>query len=229
MNAPNLELENNLIKQGYKMIAGVDEVGRGPLAGPIVASAVILNLKGSAPLGSAPYLSLIRDSKKLSPKIRTELDVKIRETALSIGVGVVETDVIDRIGIGKANKLAFLLALANLKVAPTFIITDYLKLTSSDICLFRLLKLPRTPNITPLLKNQMNIKFGDAVSISIAAASIIAKVHRDKMMGDLHTKYPEYGFNRHKGYGTREHLEALKIYGPCAIHRKSFSPIRQSK
>ncbi|MFH1955776.1 MAG: ribonuclease HII [Patescibacteria group bacterium] len=222
MNFPNFEIELNLLKQGHTLIAGVDEAGRGPWAGPIVASAVVFK-------GSDPSFSLINDSKKLSPKKRAELDIIIKETAVSVGIGVVEVDIVDKIGIGKANKLAFLSAILNLNITPTFILTDYLKLSTSDLSLLNLLKLPNKLNFSPLIKNQQNIVKGDCVSISIAAASIVAKVYRDDIMDKLHLTYPQYGFNKHKGYGTKAHREALETYGPCAIHRQSFSPIKRLK
>jgi len=229
MNFPNFEIELNLLKQGHTLIAGIDEAGRGPWAGPIVASAVVF--KGSDPLGSAPYLnsylSLINDSKKLSPKKRAELDIIIKETALSVGIGVVKASIVDKIGIGKANKLAFLSAILNLNITPTFIITDYLKLSTSDLSLLKLINIPSKLNLFSLLKNQQNIVKGDCVSTSIAAASIIAKVYRDNIMDQLHLTYPQYGFNKHKGYGTKTHQNALKTHGPCAIHRQSFAPIRR--
>ncbi|MFH1565729.1 MAG: ribonuclease HII, partial [bacterium] len=137
MTFPNFEIETDLLKQGHNFVAGLDEAGRGPLAGPIVASAVIL--PSQFLLSNLPKLN---DSKKLSPKVREELHIEIKKIAVSVGIGIVEVEIVDKIGIGKANKLAFLKAILNLNTIPTFIVTDYLKLTMSDISLLKLIKVP---------------------------------------------------------------------------------------
>lgn len=196
---PSFVYEKQLLRKGFKLIAGADEAGRGPLAGPIVAAAVILpadcSIKG------------LDDSKKLSPQKRERLFVQIKKKALAIGIGIINHVIIDRINIGQANSLAIKKAIENLKILPGFVLLDGSKL--------------KIDSPVPL----RGIAGGDAKCNSIAAASIIAKVTRDRLMKEYHKKYPFYGFARHKGYGTPQHLEALKEYGPCAIHRRSFSPV----
>lgn len=196
---PTFVYEKRLLRKGFKLIAGVDEAGRGPLAGPIVAAAVILpadcSIKG------------LDDSKKLSPQKRERLFVQIKKKALAIGIGIINHVIIDRINIGRANSLAIKKAIENVKILPDFVLLDGSKLKIDS-------PVPRR-----------GIAGGDAKCSSIAAASIIAKVTRDRLMKEYHKKYPLYGFARHKGYGTPQHLEALARYGPCAIHRRSFSPV----
>src|SRR5574344_1008392 len=178
------EYEEELYNKGITLIAGVDEVGRGPLVGPVVAAAVILPTDF--------FMSEINDSKKLSEKKRDELYPIIIENALSIGIGIVNEKVIDEINIYEATKIAMKEAISNLNVIPQHILIDAMKL---DI------NIPSTSIIK-----------GDAKSESIAAASIIAKVTRDKMMYELDKKYPEYDFKNNKGYRTKKHLDALKKY-----------------
>ncbi|MDD5382071.1 MAG: ribonuclease HII [Candidatus Margulisbacteria bacterium] len=197
-----LVYESKLKKQGYQLVAGVDEAGRGPLAGPIVAAAVILPLEIDLPG--------LNDSKLLSPKQREALFIKIRRQAISIGVGKVGHKLIDKLNIGKANVLAMELAVKGLCRRPDFILIDGKR--------YRL----------DLPVAQRAIVQGDRKCASIAAASIIAKVVRDRIMDRYHLKYPEYGFAWHKGYGTREHFQELQEHGPCPIHRRSFFPIRSS-
>lgn len=184
--------------QGYRFIAGIDEAGRGPLAGPVVASAVIL----------PPDISIdgVDDSKKLSPEKREILFEIINENALSIGIGIISSKVIDEINILEATRKAMLNAVENLTITPDLIIID---------------------GITPIKSSikQLTIKKGDSLSQSIAAASIIAKVTRDRLMLDYDAKYPKYLFAKHKGYGTAEHLERIKEFGHCEIHRKSFKGV----
>lgn len=192
---PNYEKELAR-KKGFRLIAGVDEAGRGPLAGPIVAAAVIL------PLDHA--ISDLNDSKKLSPRKREQIFGEIREKALCIGISSVSHTVIDRINIGKANLLVMKRAVQKLKLAPDFILLDGGRYK---------LDLPIA---------QEGITGGDGKYASIAAASIIAKVTRDRLMRKYHEKYPLYNFARHKGYGTREHFLNLERYGMCAIHRLTF-------
>lgn len=191
--------ERKLFKQGFKIIAGVDEAGRGPLAGPLVAAAVIFppecSLKG------------LDDSKKLSPQKRNYLFPRIKKTAQAVGICIVSHKMIDTIGIGKANRLAMQKAVERLNVAPDIVLLDggRSRINSSGA--------------------QMAITRGDAKAASIAAASIIAKVTRDRIMQGYHRKFPKYGFNKHKGYGTREHMEKIRLLGPCQIHRRSFAPL----
>lgn len=190
-----LSYERMLWAQGFKMVAGVDEAGRGPLAGPVVSAAVIFK-----PGAFIPYID---DSKKLNPETRGILFDIICEKAFSVGIGIVNREEIDRINILQATYKAMRLALANLKVTPDHILIDGRELPGWD-----------GPQ-TALLK-------GDSRCFSIAAASIIAKVTRDRLMIYYDKLFPEYGFARHKGYSTKEHREALRKYGPCQIHRQSF-------
>nr|WP_205665309.1 ribonuclease HII [Pseudalkalibacillus hwajinpoensis] len=184
--------------EGYQSIAGVDEVGRGPLAGPVVASAVILNPE-------APILGL-QDSKKLSTSKLHELFEEINEHAISIGVGVMSPCEIDELNIYQATKQAMQKAVKGLNVQADLLLVDAMEL--------------------PIQIKQESVIKGDARSVSIAAASIVAKVTRDRMMTELAEKYPQYGFNRHVGYGTKEHLAALDEHGVTEVHRKSFAPVR---
>lgn len=192
-----LEYENELYEKGITLIAGVDEVGRGPLIGPVVAAAVIL------PKGF--YHPGIKDSKKLNEKKREELYKVITENALSIGVGTVSEEVIDEINIYEATKTAMKEAINSLTIPPEHVLIDAMKLD---------LKMPSTSIIK-----------GDALSESIAAASIIAKVTRDHLLMKMDEEYPMYDLKNNKGYGTKKHLEALEKYGACKYHRKSYSPV----
>lgn len=192
-----LEYENELYKKGIKLIAGIDEVGRGPLVGPVVAACVILPKNF--------YHEDIKDSKKLSEKKRNELYKLIMKKALSIGIGVVSSGRIDKINIYQATKEAMKLAIENSKIKPEYLLIDAMKL-DIDIPSKSIIK-------------------GDTLSESIAAASIIAKVTRDAMMYELDKEYPEYDFKNNKGYGTKKHLEALKEYGVIEEHRRSFAPV----
>jgi ribonuclease HII len=191
--------ENKFRHMGKEWIAGVDEVGRGPLAGPVVAAAVILPLDF--------YLIGIDDSKKLSEKKREEYFQVIEQKALAIGIGIIEPEVIDQINIYEATKKAMIIAVHGLGIQPDVLLIDAMKLN------------------TPFLEESI-IK-GDAKSISIAAASIVAKVTRDKMMKEYAVKYPAYQFEHNMGYGTKDHLEAIEKFGITPIHRKSFSPIKE--
>ena len=191
------EYENELYKKGIKLIAGIDEVGRGPLVGPVVTAAVILPVDF--------YDERINDSKKLTEKKREKLYDVIMENAVSVGIGMSNEKVIDEINILNATKMAMLEAIDNLSVTPEYLLIDAVKLDTS---------IP-----------QMSIIKGDAKSLSIAAASIIAKVTRDKMMIELDKKHPEYDFKHNKGYGTKKHIEALYKYGPIKEHRKTFEPV----
>lgn len=185
--------ERQLWAMGYKLAAGLDEVGRGPLAGPVVAAAVILP--------GEVVLPGIDDAKRLSPRRRQELYQVIRETAVSVGVGVVHPDGIDEASVMLATYKALIKAVGDLTVQPDYLLIDALHL----------------PNVT---QPQAPVVGGDSQSCSIAAASIVAKVVRDEYMIEMDRQYPEYGFANHKGYGTAEHRAALERFGPCPIHRK---------
>lgn len=191
------EYEEELNSKGINLIAGVDEVGRGPLIGSVVAAAVILP--------SGFYMSEINDSKKLSEKKREELYPIIMEKAISVGIGVVDSKTIDKVNILNATKMAMKMAINNLSVKPEHVLIDAVKL---DI------DIPYTAIIK-----------GDAKSESIAAASIVAKVYRDNMMKELDKEYPMYDFKSNKGYGTKKHIEAIKKYGVLKEHRKTFKPV----
>ena len=185
-------------KEGASFIAGVDEVGRGPLAGPVVAAAVILP-KNIEDLG-------FDDSKKLSASKREEIYRLIQEKAIAIGIGIVDADIIDQVNIYQASRLAMQQAVSELKIQPDYLLIDAMKI---DV---------NTP--------QIGIIKGDAKSISIAAASIVAKQVRDQMMQEFDELYPGYDFSNNAGYGTPKHLEGLKSQGICPIHRKTFAPIK---
>ncbi|MBC1766675.1 ribonuclease HII [Listeria welshimeri] len=195
------QYETALYTQGFQYIAGVDEVGRGPLAGPVVAAAVILPADFSI-LG-------INDSKQLSEAKRDMLFEIIKKEALSIGVGIIEHDMIDQVNIYEATKLAMSEALDQLNPAPDFILVDAMPLKYSE--------------------SELSLIKGDTKSISIAAASIIAKVTRDRMMQHYDALYPGYDFANNMGYGTKKHLNGLDTIGVCPIHRLSFSPVKEAK
>lgn len=202
-------LEKDLIQKGYCLIAGVDEVGRGCLAGPMVFGAVILDLRNSD-ISSGLY-SEINDSKLISEKKRNELSKFIKENAISYSIEAIENETIDRLGISMCTQIGFFNAITKLARKPDFILSDA----------FRIKRLPQ--------QVQMNVKHGDRLSVSIAAASIVAKVFRDGMMREFHALAEDlsvYGFDRHKGYGTKSHIEALKKFGASSIHRKSFKPVK---
>lgn len=190
------EYENIYYNKGISLIAGIDEVGRGPLAGPVVCAAVIL------PKGM--IINGVNDSKKLSEKKRNELFKEINEKAVAVSIGIESNNTIDEINILQATIKAMEKAVLNLSVEPEHLLIDAVKLNNIKI-------------------NQDSIIKGDEKSISIAAASIIAKVTRDKMMEEMHEVYPEYGFKDNKGYGSNAHIEAIKKFGLCPIHRKSFT------
>ncbi len=192
----SLDFENQAIADGYKFVAGVDEVGRGCLAGAVVAAAVILDLSKSLPEG-------LNDSKKISAKNRERIAEEIRENAICYAIAQIEADEIDRINILQATKKAMISAIGKLNPAADFLLIDALQLKQ--------INLP-----------QKAIIHGDAISASIAAASIIAKVYRDNSMREIDKIYPEYGFSKHVGYGTKTHFEALRKFGATSIHRKTF-------
>ena len=179
-------------------MAGLDEAGRGPLAGPVVAAAVVL------PPGTR--IRGVDDSKRLEPERREELYEVIRARALGIGVGLVDAPTIDRVNILQATRRAMGMALGALGLEPELVLTDFVALDG--------LRCP-----------QRNLVEGDRRSATVAAASIIAKVTRDRMMAEADREYPAYGFGRHKGYATLEHLAALMMHGPCPLHRRTFSGV----
>lgn len=192
--------EQDLLNKGIASIAGVDEVGRGPLAGPVVAAAVILPTDAE--------LTGINDSKKLSKAKRESFYKEIMEKA-DVGIGIIEASEIDAMNIYEATKEAMKLAISNLSQVPEHLLIDAMKLP---------LSIPQTAIIK-----------GDSLSASIAAASIAAKVTRDKLMEQYAAQYPHYAFEKNMGYGTKEHLEGLETYGPCPIHRNSFSPVKEMR
>lgn len=189
------EFEIQARSKGFVHIGGIDEAGRGPLAGPVVAGCVILP--------ENCFIEHLNDSKKLTASLRDKLfDIIINE-AVDYGIGMIMPDEIDEINILNATKKAMVQAVSNLKAKPDYLIIDALEL--------------------PLPIKQLSVNKGDSLSISVAAASIIAKVTRDRWMEEANRLYPGYGFDKHKGYGTQEHIEAIKKYGLCPIHRKSFT------
>ena len=199
MTAYNLyHYEDLLYEKGVKYIAGIDEAGRGPLAGPVVAAAVILK-KGSK-------LELVDDSKKLTEKQREKALEEIKSHALAIGIGIASVEEIDRINIYRAAREAMQSAIKQLKIKPEFLLIDAMPMEID-------------------IPSESIIK-GDQKSISIAAASIIAKTTRDQYMIEMDKIFPQYNFKQHKGYGTKEHIELIKKYGYTPIHRKSYEPIK---
>jgi len=202
VQTPTLREERLLWQQGHSLVAGVDEAGRGPLAGPVVAAAVILH-----PQQQHSWSRGLRDSKQMSPEQRLLFYERIHKEAWAVGVGVVSAQIIDEVGILRATKMAMTQALANLWVQPDAILIDALTLPKVEAPQKGLIK-------------------GDSRCLSIAAASIVAKVSRDGLMADYDGIYPGYGFARHKGYATPEHLRSLQRLGPCPIHRRSFAPVR---
>lgn len=198
MILPTLDLERKLWKRGYRYVCGLDEVGRGSFAGSVVVGAVVFTKDCVIPEG-------IADSKLLKPRQRERITGEIKKSASCWAVGEVSVSVINKVGIGRATQMAFRKSLRMLSVQADFVLIDA----------FYIKHLNR--------KRQKAIRNGDKLCTSIAAASIIAKVHRDKLMKKLHRKYPKYGFAKHKGYGTKVHQEAIKKYGLCKVHRMSFN------
>ena len=195
-----LAFEQLTRKQGYRVIAGIDEVGRGALAGPVVAAAVVLpeglRIKG------------VDDSKKLSPSMRERLCEVIMDQALAVGIGMGSPELVDRINILQATRHAMLEAVSKLSIQPDYLLIDGISTIDSPL-------------------PQKTIKKGDSLSLSIAAASIIAKVYRDRLMCDLDALHPGYGFAGHKGYGSSAHMEAISKLGPAAIHRLTFGGVKE--
>jgi ribonuclease HII len=195
--------EQALRYHGFRTIAGVDEVGRGALFGPVVAAAVILPPKTAvlARMG-------LKDSKQLTREQREKLDRKIRSIAIAVAVAEIDAETIDRINIYQASRLAMLCAVQRLSTAPDHLLIDAMRIDHPCA--------------------QTRLFYGDALSLSIAAASVVAKVHRDALLRDLDTLHPAYGLASHKGYGTPEHRRALAQHGPCPLHRRSFAPVAAS-
>ncbi len=190
-----LDHERDLWRRGYRFVAGIDEAGRGPLAGPVVAAAVVFPQE--------VFIPDVNDSKVLPPSAREDLDRQIRERAISVGIGVVDHLTIDEVNILNATYMAMHEAVARLGIAPDHLLVDGNRFSGTGI--------PFTTIID-----------GDAVCFSIAAASIVAKVARDRIMADYDAQFPGYGFAKHKGYATKEHCEAIHRLGYCEIHRRSF-------
>lgn len=190
-------------QKGFSSIAGIDEAGRGPLAGPVVAAACIIP--------EAVFIPDVDDSKKLTPQKRSELfEILVSDGRIHFGIGVVENSCIDSLNILQATLKAMHIAVANLSKTPDFLLVDGSQFSHPTIPFQKIVK-------------------GDSLSHSIAAASIVAKETRDRLMVGYHQQWPQYGFAQHKGYGTPEHLAALKEHGPCPIHRFSFEPVAKSK
>lgn len=198
MTKPTFLIESKIWNEKIKYIAGVDEAGRGPLAGPVVSASVILPKDFNNPF--------LNDSKLLSKKKRNELFEIIKKEAISIGIGIIDNDIIDKVNILEATKLSMKEAINNLSVKPDFIIIDHVKLD---------------------LINSESFTKGDQLSLSIAAASVIAKVTRDNLMKEYDKLYPEYDFVNNQGYGTKKHLDALNKYGPTKIHRLTFKKVKK--
>ena len=200
---PTQDEERRLHRAGYARVAGIDEVGRGPIAGPVVAAAVVLpDLSGRD-----DDLRLVRDSKSLTPAQRATAEALVRRIAVGVGVGEVDSREVDRLGIAPATRKAMRLALDCLPEPPSHLLIDAFPLDWRN-----------TPCIA--------IVKGDALCLAISAASIVAKVHRDALMVELDARYPEYGLAGHKGYASAVHLAAVARYGPCPVHRMSFSPFK---
>ncbi len=203
---PSLAEERKLWRVGFARVAGLDEAGRGALAGPIVAGAVIL----PAQTRRAGLWAEVQDSKLLSPQRRQELAERIKEQAAAWSLGQASASEIDARGIAPATRLAMRRAVRALSPCPDHLLLDWVQLKS--------LNLP-----------QLSFAKGDLRIVSIAAASILAKVHRDRLLRQLHERFPAYGFNSHKGYAARTHLAAIEKLGPCPAHRRSFSPLREDE
>ncbi len=201
----NLDTEQKIFDLGYQTIAGVDEAGRGPLAGPVVAAAVVIDQNFKI---DSEELKLVADSKKLTAKKREKIFAVIKKSVLDVQIGVINNQKIDQVNILQASFLAMKKALSSLKQPPDFVLVDgHLKIPKLNI-------------------NQTAIVSGDASVFVVAAASIIAKVSRDWLMQEAEIKYPGYLFAKHKGYGTKIHLSKIKEFGPCPLHRLSFAPFK---
>ena len=194
------DLEAGFRRQGIVLLAGVDEVGRGPLAGPVVAAAVILS--------EASHFPGLTDSKLLTPARREFFDQELRQQALAFALQEIGVAEIEELGIGKASLKAMALAVQKLPLDPEFVLID-------------------GPWRLPIATAQQPVVKGDQRCLSIAAASVLAKVYRDQLMQSYHQLYPQYNFASHKGYGTREHLESIRRWGPCPLHRRTFRGVRE--
>jgi ribonuclease HII len=203
---PDLSLESSVHRRGIQLVAGVDEAGRGPLAGPVVAAAVILP---PGLTGSELWLKYLDDSKKMSHNRREHAVDIVHKHALAVGVGMVSPEDIDRMGIGHAALAAMLRAVGQLPLEPGHLLLDFIHVRECPYTYDTIVK-------------------GDSRSYSIAAASNVAKVTRDRLMVDAEVTYPGYHFARHKGYPTKAHFERLNELGPCPIHRRSFAPVAQA-
>ena len=206
MQYPDIKLEKELWKKGFKIVVGIDEAGRGPLAGPVSAGAVVIQNEDQV-------VEKVRDSKKMTKKQREEAFQKIKDISTAWGVGLVDSKEIDRMGIQEAVKKAMILALVQvermLKKKAEYLIVD-------------------GTNVLPIIGyKMMRIQEGDLFHYSISAGSVLAKVQRDRIMREYSKKYPQYGYERHVGYGTKLHMEMLEKYGPCDIHRRCFRPVRE--
>jgi ribonuclease HII len=201
---PTLQKEIALLEQGYRFIAGLDEAGRGAWAGPVVAAAVILP---SSQSNLPERLDGLRDSKKLTPNKREHFFELIQETALAISVGLASPAIVDEINVVGATRYAMQQALATLSITPDYLLIDHLKLPQVNL-------------------PQAAFPKADNLSLTVAAASVIAKVTRDRLMVEFNQKYPGYHFDRHKGYGTQAHRAALTKHGPCSVHRLSYKPLQ---
>ncbi len=195
------EFENEAYAEGFNLVAGVDEAGRGSLVGPVIVAAVILPKNF--------YLPKLNDSKKISAKIREELFDEIKSAAISFSTAEVSAEKIDELNIYQATLQGMENAVKNLSVKPEFVLTDAMKLNLENEGI-----------------KSRSIIHGDALSASIAAASIIAKVTRDRMADEWGKIYPDYGFDHNRGYGTKAHFFAIKKFGPCPLHRKTFNPVK---
>ncbi|MGI6423016.1 MAG: ribonuclease HII [Candidatus Dojkabacteria bacterium] len=205
MIVPDIQLEKSLWRKGIKYVVGLDEAGRGPLAGPVCAGAVVID-------SSTQLLPTVRDSKKMSIKKREVVFDEIKSTCLAWGIGMVSAKEIDRVGIQKAVRVAMQQALAQVeKMLKSRV--DYLIVDGTNVS-------------TIIGYNMEKIKGGDMKHYSISAASILAKVERDRYMREIANRYPDYCFEKHVGYGTKLHMELLKKFGPTDIHRRSFAPIK---
>lgn len=204
---PDLSRERRLLRAGATRIAGLDEAGRGAWAGPLAAAAVILPLERR---DLARALLQVRDSKQMTPRQRSEASALIRDQSLAWAVGAASAQEVDSLGPLRATHLAMRRAIAELTIVPDHLLIDYLRLPE--------LVLPQTP-----------VVHGDAASLSIAAASVLAKVWRDIYMRELAGRFPYFGFDRHKGYGTAEHAAALRRMGPCPEHRLSYAPVQHCR
>lgn len=204
---PDTKLEEKLWKKGHRLVLGIDEAGRGPLAGPVVAGGVVIN-------NLSQIVPKVRDSKKMTEKQRNEAYIEIKKHSLAYAVGMVGPRDIDRMGIQNAvlEAMTTVLEVIERKLGKK---VDYIIADGMNILSIKNYKMDK-------------IKQGDTYHYSIAAGSVLAKVTRDKIMRDYHIKYPKYGFDKHVGYGTKKHIEALKKYGATEIHRRSFKPVRDT-